>query len=169
MYCLFNGRPPIIVTCDTKNVFYSKTFTFLGALVRSDFTSYDHRTHTLSDADLETCTSASAVSSELRYLKLKFAWPAMPRSNLNFSTEVYGRQGLVCSKLEIYVPFADTESQLLKQTFGGSYRKCSLGGDTTTSSNRRCDFECGCLTTICQALYVFLPSSEVELCEVMFP
>ena len=150
-------------------MFYSRTFIFLGALVRTAFTSYDHHTHTLSDADLETCTSASAVSSKLRYLKLRFAWPAMPRSNLNFSTAVYGRQGLLCSKLEVYVPSADTESQLLKHTFGGRYRQCNPSGDTITSSSRRCNFECSCLTTICQALYVFLPSSEVELCEVMFP
>ena len=148
-------------------MFYSRTLIFLGALVRTDFTSYDHRIHALSDDDLETCTSASAVSSELRYLKLRFAWPAMPRSNLNFSTEVYGRQNLVCSKLEVYVPFADTESPLLKQTFGGRYRKCSLSGYTTTPSNHRCDFECACLTTVCEALYVFLPSSAIELCEVM--
>ena len=93
----------------------------------------------------------------------------MPRNTLNFSVQIYVGIDVSCSGLKVYVPINDVESLYPDMAFGGKYRKCDFSGEVTTETNQRCDFQCTCLITICQALFVLVPGAEKELCEVMFP
>ena len=121
------------------------------------------------DDDVGTCVSASMFAPHIHILKVRIAWPAMPRSTMDFSTRIYGRLSLECSHLKVYVPHEGVENNLLKFTFGGKYKLCSFIQDNVADSNHRCDYQCTCVDNVCQALYVFLPSTTEELCEVEFP
>ena len=142
-----------------------------GELVWTGLQQYqmNQRVYTLSDENSTTCLSASLFKPGLSYLKVRFAWPGMPRATLDFNVEVYGKPNLTCESIRVYVPPLGAHSKFLDFSENLKYKICPFTRRENTVSNVKCDFQCTCTGTICDALYLLVLDKHTEICEVVFP
>ena len=123
---------------------------------------------TLSDKDTATCLSGTSYGTTTRFLRIRFPWPAMPRSTLNFYALVHGDSNLICSSFKMLVPQDNTKPILLGDKDDTSFAKCNLLEGVSTGSGVACSFFCVCEVHVCPSVLLFTIDKNAMFCEVEF-
>ena len=75
---------------------------------------------------------------------------------------------MVCQYVHIYVPryYGDGTYIHLDPQFTGQFNECSSVSEQVINGQKECIYECICLVTYCEAVYIFATEVNAELCEL---